>query len=478
MLRFFAILMLLWIAGCSASGGDGGSGAPDAGTSSDHVSNALFSVSGDEPEITADSPVQPHVIFIVIDTLRADHVSFYGYQRNTTPNIDAFARESYAFSNAIAPAPWTVPAFTSIMTGMHAFNHNKNYVNNMAEPISHSTIGAYMGDAGYSTVSIQTNVFLEDLDYEFQERRHYFDDSFFLDELAAQEALELIGDLSPDSKPLFLFMGMTSPHWPYRADTSYFEEFVFDDLYVSQPRSQAALETLDGVLSYDSISPALKERLGPPAGGERYYMDARLYQAAYDGEIKYSDSRVGRILDDLRQRGLYDGAMIIIMADHGENMVDHEPNFSHGSALYNSQIHVPLFIKMPGQTSGRVVTEYVRTIDVFPTIAEAIGREAVAVDGRSLRAAISALPEEQAYPIVSYLGPYFPNLDAALQHVATALIEGAQKIIRQTDQGVTSTYLYDLKEDPNEQVNLAFAKQYENLLDRETTEISVLIQGN
>lgn len=408
-----------------------------------------FLLSCSEKRVTAN----PNIIMIVVDTLRADHLSAYGYARITDPNIADFAKHAVLFQRAVAPAPWTTPSFTSILESKFAFNHNMNVAS--AKVPEGNILTTNLMDAGYHTVEIQTNVLLKFLDTDsyFNERYFYVTDpgDVFLDQSAADQAETWLSSSANRANKLFFFVGLISPHWDYKTDNGYLNEFVGDSLYIALGPNMIDITASHpdgfGCWTYSDLSLDLQTLVGLPQSGNGYYDDARLYSAGYDSEIKNSDYQVGRILQKLKDTGLYDDAIIIITADHGENMADHPHYFSHSDNLYQSLLHVPLIIKFPRQTEQKIVSEHIRTIDILPTVLDYTGIGYAGTDGKSLLPIIrgdSVNFDER--PVISY------RVDGS-GFEAVSLIKDNYKLIRVS--GTEQAALYNLQDDPRETTDIS-----------------------
>lgn len=413
----------------------------------------------------------PSIIMIVIDTLRYDHLSDAGYERDTSPNLSEFANAAVVFSYAFSSAPWTLPSFTSILLGKHAFNHNMNKVPVHGETVDGTMLSQKIKEAGYKTVSIQTNLFSQYFDTNFEENYHFWnDDVFYQDAQAIDMALAWIGMDSNIDNSFFLFAGLFSPHMKYQANNGYLENFVMDNLYKSQsPVTVNITGITDNALFYSDLSSTMQEMLGTPKNPSGYYQDSRLYVAAYDSEIKYSDFQVGRLLNELKSKNLYDDAIVIITADHGENMVDHLNYFSHGNNLFNSLLHVPLMIKFPGQKTRIDITTNVRTIDILPTVFDYLSLDAGVIDGKSLIPVINQcyinnlfnsrfhgtglrkFPKQKPRYIKIGERPVISYWEDGLSDKYVSIVRGDYKLIK-TPNG---DYLYNFKEDPYEQFDVS-----------------------
>ena len=199
--------------------------------SSGNVS-ATASVGIENSFVEADQG-RPNVIFMVVDTLRVDHLSTYGYERDTSPYISAFAGSAVRFTHAISPAPWTLPAYTSILTGKHAFHHALNQPTLTGTPTG--VLPKYLMDQGYKAVSIQTNNYLQNLDQAFKERYHYFDpeeicggdpacdweNNGVQDVAAIERAIKWINVSDNTGKGFFMFIGLINPHLDYKTGNGF-----------------------------------------------------------------------------------------------------------------------------------------------------------------------------------------------------------------------------------------------------------------
>lgn len=285
---------------------------------------------------------RPNVLLLVIDTLRADHLGTYGYERDTSPVMDAFAAENLKFSFAVAPAPWTPNAMASILTGLFTTAHGMNPPNSRQEAQKRGiqlngnlvTLAEVFKALGYETAAVQSNPWL---------REHYgfsqgFDHYTYAHRVRAgkihEHARELLPKLESSDKPFFLYLHYMDPHNPYNPPGEFHTMF----------------------------QGPLKERQYP----ERQTK----YIGLYDGEIRYLDTEIGRLFEHLKEMDLYEDLVIAIVADHGEQFLEHG-NQGHGYQLFKEETHVPLFLKCD-DCSG-VVDTPVSTIDVFPTLLELAG---------------------------------------------------------------------------------------------------------
>lgn len=293
-------------------------------------------------------PANPDIFLITIDTLRADHLRCYGYQNIQTPTLDGLAKEGIRFANAFTPSPITNTSHTTILTGLLPSNHG---VTDFAVPLapSHVTLAESLKKKGYHTgafigaVILDSNSLAPGLNRGFD----FYDN--FPEKTATKSRwgrVERRGMDVVSRAEKWLGTHRAGPH------------FVWVHLY--DP--------------HDPYEP-------PPPYSAQYKSDL------YDGEIAYADAAVGNLVHFLKQQGWYDGALVIVVADHGEGLGEHGED-THGIFLYDSTTHVPLIVKLPGNSRANSIVEtQVRTIDLLPTVADLLGVQiAQKIDGTSFKA--------------------------------------------------------------------------------------------
>ena len=316
-----------------------------------------------------------NVLVIVVDTLRADHLPAWGYENGSTPHLDAFARDSIRFDQAFTNSSWTRPSFASFLTGRSPRSHGVMHKPDALPDEVVTLAEAYQG-AGWYTGGFVTNYNVAPY-FNFQQgfdEYRYLEPEFVLgaDDAAAKLLLvqtmrrviekvrAMRGVVEPGtayqdaetvnrnvgawldrapSRPWFLFVGYMDPHDPY-----------FVHPYDGTGYARAAHQ-----------SPELEE--------------ADELRGLYDGEITYWDEHFGRLVDDLKRRGLYESMTIVVTSDHGEELGDHG-GFWHGTTLYDEQVHVPLLVKLPeSRRGGTTVRHWVQSIDLMPTLLREAGLE-------------------------------------------------------------------------------------------------------
>ena len=354
-----------------------------------------------------------NVILITIDTLRADRVSSYGSKDVVTPALDGFANEGVRFANAASTVPFTLPAHTSILTGLYPPGHGvrENVGYTVGEELT--TLAEALAARGWSTAGFVSSFVLDSRWGIAQGFDHYHDD-FDLSAFNETPNLSEVQRSGPETiaaaetwieerdneAPFLLWLHLYDPHDPYTPPEPY-----------------------------------LSRHPGRP----------------YDGEVAYTDGLIGGFRRFLEERGLLDDSLVILTGDHGEGLGDHGES-SHGFFIYDSTIHVPLIIRPPGGIAGgRVVDTAVSHVDLYPTVLDAVGIEMPQpVHGESLTAFLRGedppmdreVYSESLYPLLHYGW-------APLRSVRT----DQYKLI-----SAPRPEIYDLVTDPRERQDLAAAK--------------------
>lgn len=395
------------------------------------------------PPARTDTPhAVKRVFLIVVDTLRADAVSYANPLAGPTPNIDRIARDGIVFTGAMTPSPWTLPSMATLMTGLAPKAH-LTLEGTAALPAVFTTLAEYLQSAGYTTAGMGTNLFLapehglnQGFDhYDFHPKPHlsnawgerllrrYFPQGIISDAYAGE-----LTDLAIEwveqnrDRDFLLWTHYFDPHMPYDPP----KDFLPAEGYVPSigPRFDRLEEVRDGRLD--------------PSPDERRWIH-RLYEA----EVRFVDSQLGRFLEKLDELGIYEDSLIILTADHGEEFWDHN-NLEHGHTLYQELLNVPLIIKLPGAAKPKRIEQFVPNEDVLPTVLELCGvaYDPASITGRSLRPLFEpGLPPYQPRPIVSHCRVWNERRDSVLI--------GWKKYIR--SPMFHREEVFDLKNDPREQ---------------------------
>src|SRR4051812_46904672 len=305
------------------------------------------------------------IVLVSIDTVRRDHVGAYGYPRPTTPRFDAFAREGLIADDAVSTSSWTLPAHLSMLTGVDPGRHggiDMRHGFNRSVP----TVTSLLRGAGFATRAVTSHLYVSGV-YGVDDGFDHLD--FRQDRKATEVAdrgidlLDRVGD-----RPFFLFLHLYDPHWHY--DPPDWARRQFETSY-SGP--------LTGVWQDFSR----RDRASVSEADLAHLL------ALYDGEIRYADTEVGRVLDHLAARGLDRSTLVVITSDHGEEFLDHG-SWEHQKTLYEEVVRVPLALRGPGVGARREHAQ-VSLADVAPTILAFAGVTAPAsMAGRSLLASFTS----------------------------------------------------------------------------------------
>jgi arylsulfatase A-like enzyme len=343
------------------------------------------------PEVwqKASARLPPNLILISLDTLRADHLSLYGYGRETSPNLDRWARRRAAvFMQAVAPSPWTLPSHASLFTGLDALRSGVN----QGDPIPRSlkTIPERLRQAGYATVGVTGGGYVS--------RDYGFDRGFdsFSAWPAVGDAMEITGGLDRArhwlrtlaDRPFFLFFHTYAIHAPYLPREPYFARF-------SGGRAEPPRFFPDFIPAVVQDGFLVRSRLPNEP-------DRATVISLYDAGIAFADEQVGKLLEDLRALDLERRTVVMVVSDHGEGLG--ERGLANHFYLYDFNLLVPLIVSLPdGRGAGRRFPEQVRLLDVPPTLLELAGTAPPAdMDGVSLLPLLEASSRSERRDAWSY----------------------------------------------------------------------------
>ncbi len=385
-------------------------------------------------------PARPNLLLVTIDTLRADHLGCYGYARETSPRLDELARGSVLFENAIAQSAVTPVSHASILTGLNPYRHGLRSLHggrNFSLPDDRVTLAEILLENGYATAGF-VSAFPASRHFGLRQGFQHWDEAFgsetqtgtitdagFVETRLAQRSA---GETSERALDWLQAQGSG----PFFAWVHYFD-----------------------VHDTELPTPGLYATLFPPASDS----DEDELISLYDGELAYVDTQVGRLLQFLDANGLRKETVVAVLADHGQGLGDH--GWWGHSVLFQEQVRVPFLLSVPFEPWRGRVDALVRTIDLVPTLVDALGAACPVAgcdfDGESLRAVLEGGPEGEriAYSeSINDLAAYenSPNRDDSLY----ALNDGRYKLIA-FYRGATPgpSLLFDLKRDPAELRNLA-----------------------
>lgn len=408
------------------------------------------------------TPGAPNVLVIVMDTMRKDHLSCYGYARKTSPNLERIATQSVQFQSAIATSSWTLPSHASMLTGLYPSAHG-------AETFPLKDRNLVLPEAllarGYRTAAFSANTILFDRAHGFGRGFIRFEDSFhnFADMVsrtllgrqiykragralgfddipgrkkAAEVNREVLRWLNQDpERPFFAFLNYFDLHDPYLPPQPYRGKFS------KHPNPGGVFNSFIGRNDWRLFTPDVLED----------------EMAAYDGSAAYIDDMIGQLIGELERRGLDGNTILVITSDHGESFGEHGL-YGHQTSLYREQIEVPLIIRWLGKIpAGRKVSVPVSLADLPATIMELIGEPRQApFPGRSLVETWtdSGLLEERSYPAAELAAT--PNVanpkNPAKYGFLKALVSPRWYLVVYEKR---ETELFDRENDPQQLHNLA-----------------------
>jgi arylsulfatase A-like enzyme len=349
------------------------------------------------PEVwrSASKPSPPNVVFVSLDTLRADRLSLYGNPRPTSPQIDRWARaRGVVFENTVAPSPWTLPSHASMFTGLDALRHGVNH--GYPVPRSFKVMADVFRGAGYSTAAVTGGAYVSaeygfDRGFDsFYSHRGWDDD----DEMQAGVDRCIAWLQRRAGQPFLLFLHTYAIHTPYHARQPYFTNLTGaaapPALYVPAPVQPARDDGFQ-----------VRLRLFK-AGGAVEPSDLAVLSGLYDSSIAYADAQLGRLLSALEALGLDRRTVVVVTSDHGEALG--ERGLASHAYLYDFNLLVPLVIALPdGRGAGRRIAAQVRSVDILPTLLELAGLPALpGIDGASLVPLIEGKAEARERDAWSY----------------------------------------------------------------------------
>ena len=387
-------------------------------------------------------PKKPNVVLLLVDTLRADHLSHFGYHRPTAAPLDDFAAQATVFTRAYAPAPWTAPSAASLHTGLFPTGHGLLAKGDKLDARL-LTIAEALKARGWHTLGHSFNHHVSSKT-GFDQGFSVFDD--FLGHATAypdiSRLLPRVGNQldSMPGGPFFLYLHPMNVHGPYKVPKPHRADLL------GRPPSRKFVyygRKMRAILQRGDLE--VRKHVGP-----------RMLQSLvdqYDTAIRYSFAELAKILDLLKERDLYDDSLIVLTADHGEELFEHG-GFSHGYSLHEELLHVPLYIKLPRQKRPRRIGTPVSLLDIYPTIVDLLDIPgAPGSDGHSL------LPLLQGRSGEAPARQHFVHLvDWKARCRGRALANERFKLVEveRNYEGLrNTTMLYDRRNDPNESINLA-----------------------
>jgi arylsulfatase A-like enzyme len=406
------------------------------------------------------SPEHPNLILIVLDTLNASHLGLYGYPRPVSPSLDAFAEHSAVFERAVSSSSWTLPAHATLFTGLFSRAHGADVADTGVTPTVDSVTARPLAPEAETLAEIARKAGLET--GAICANSHFLHRSFGLHQ-GFGTYVDVLPSLAGNEPAGLSFAGRflkgTLPWLAHRNGKAYLRASEVNALALKWLRDRRDrrfflfLNYMDTHLPYLPVGPyrRLFPRAWPPATVDRTAIQERQREIlseerqglvdAYDAELRYLDDHLGVLFGHLGASGLLDRSVVVIVADHGESFGEHHA-LDHGNGVYETEVRIPLIVRLPGQREGRRVARLVHLVDVMPTILEATGLPRPAeLHGDSL------WHSERRYPPVSYTDHF---RDSSRTH--HAIYRDPWKLIRRSDEVVE---LYNIRDDPEETSDLS-----------------------
>ncbi len=397
-----------------------------------------------------ERPPGPNILLITVDTLRADHLGAYGYPRDTSPHIDRLAREGVLFLQAVTQWPKTSPSFASMFTSTYGRTNGLIRLTRQRVADHFVLLAELLRNARYQTAAVVANGNLGkvfNFHQGFDTYVEVWKEPGHRDSGEAQYvSRHAISWLKREGRkqPFFLWLHSNDPHARYEPPGQFHEMFVGDEYYEGSRRVP--------------LNPGRDQNIGGiPARshlGQRDEVD--YYIAQYDAEIRFTDEQIGAVMRALEDLGLGENTIVILAADHGESLGEHNYYFEHGRFAYDSCARVPLIIRAAALGEpGQVVESPVELIDVVPTILELVGLPPhPEAEGKSLVPLVAgdeATASRWAYAFTE--AGYRNDYQRAIRTTRWKLIYIPDPATQAIMQG-RSFELYDIVNDPGETQNL------------------------
>ncbi|MEO6194936.1 MAG: sulfatase [Thermoanaerobaculia bacterium] len=371
------------------------------------------------------APRPRNVIFILVDTLRADRLSGYGYARPTSPNFDAFAREAVKFDANRGQASCTFPSANSILTSRWPSAFLGQPDQRLGIPEGIPSIAEILHAQGYRTVAVSASAVVRRSPSRFNPTGGFGRGFDVFDEECVWKSATCVNQavaphLRQGDKPLLLYIHYIDPHGPYQPPREWPRKFA-----TGQPEKEWVRAGDPNPIANWLYKGKPKPELTPA--------DLQHLKDLYDDEIAFFDQRFAELLRAIRGAGLMDDSILVFVSDHGEEFLEHG-EIKHCRTLFDSSVHVPLLLKIPG-VDPKTVSRPVQSLDLVPTLVDYLGiKTAVPFAGRSLRGEIEGKTGEE--------------LQFGLQETLRSASDGRFKLIEDLAGGTPK--LFDLQADPGE----------------------------
>jgi len=434
---------------------------------------------------------RPNVLWIIMDTVRADHLSCYGYAKVTTPFLERFAENAMVFDRAMSSGIWTVPSHASMFTGRPIRGHGMD-LDHLWLDRDHRTVAELLRESGYTTAALSNNPWVSpyanltqgfdqvvnlhylpkltrvSLEYLLEQRGVTPMAPWFDNDYGAAITNWMLSDWLDEQtrydEPFMLYVNYMDAHLPYRVPAEYRRMFMND--------AQVARSYELRWSAYGHITQVMSERFNVEGPQFMDPGDIEIMQRQYDAAIRYLDDRVGELVGMFERRGLLDNTLVIIASDHGEYLNTHGM-WGHRYLAYDDVSRVALLVRPPGGSAGERVAAAVSLADLFPTILRTtLGDDAVEGIGDDMASAaavsrdlLSPDRDAERMAVVEYSGPTPTKMahgksvgiktGGHRDHPQIAAVSDRFKFIISKDK---TRELYDVVADPREMNNLVESK--------------------
>lgn len=394
-----------------------------------------------DPMMLSSRPLEgPNVILLCIETLRRDHMSLYGYERETTPFLEELAKECVVFESAFSQSSWTRPSVASLLSGLYPSQHLARIsLDRLSDSVA--TLPEAFREAGYQTIGLCTNELISRPAFNYDQGFDLFiDEGMGLAQHVRQDFVDWLE--GPAREPFFAFIHLFDPHGPYTAPGDLTDRFVSTDYY--------------GPLK--DWNPLTDWKLNDTEGLTR--TDAQFVRDRYDAEILYTDMVLRRFVEDLKRSGVWDRTLLVLTSDHGEEFLEHG-RWGHGHDLHPEKLRVPLMIKLPESDSGGTRTDTLASgVDIAPTILETVDLPgADGLPGVNLLDRLNGELDARRYHIAEFFGAKCVSKDPIryelLREQYAIIDDSLQYIEEHNREGEQRLWLFDLREDPLAQKDIA-----------------------
>jgi arylsulfatase A-like enzyme len=396
----------------------------------------------------------PNLLIVGVDSLRADHLSSYGYPRPTSPSLDRLATQGVLFERSYSPAIPTTPAFASLLTGMDVLS-TRMVALQPKEPLPAQvrTLPELLRERGYVSACVgfdgQLTQWLRGFD-QYLTFRAWTSWAERPAEKAArlnEQAFPLVEEYARTDQPFLLLLRYMDPHSPYLPPPPYDRVFYRGD--ETDPAHLMTERSMAPVFAFAPFGEFFRSWMPPDLTDQEYVV------AQYDGAVAYMDAHIGRLVTRLEELGIADETIVVVTADHGESLTEHECYFDH-HGLYEPSIHVPLIIRAPGRLpAGQRVGGDVTSYDVVPTLLDLLGEHTLLdvgeFDGRSTLPLLCG--ERETNHTALYLTECTWMRKRGWRTPEWKLIEALEPDFH----GKPPIELYHLADDPGERQNVAEA---------------------